>query len=126
MTESDLLPPPNPPPEVITPEPRQPRRDLVPWFYGLGFVILAAAVIYLWQYPSTPSEPVEDKAAIQTIQQRLTEVDARLNKLEQRPTVDSRQVAARLDTLEGRVADQTQLAARLDVLFRTNRISVRS
>ena len=58
MTKSDLLPPPNPQPEVTTPEPRQSRRDLVPWFYGLGTRDPGGSVVL---YPSTPSEPVEER-----------------------------------------------------------------
>jgi hypothetical protein len=109
MTELPLLPPPDPPPN-----PR--RRDLVPWLYGLGFVVLAAAIIYLWQYPGTPDEPPGNAAAIQAVGQHLADIDGRLAQLEQRPTADIGKITARLDALEGRTTDQTQLAARLDAL----------
>ena len=39
---------------VTSPTPA--RRNVVQWFYALGFLILAAAIIYLWQYPSTLGE----------------------------------------------------------------------
>jgi hypothetical protein len=82
----------------------------------LGFLVLAAAIFYLWQYPSTPSESANDRSAIQAVAQRLADIDTRLNNLEQRPTADISKIAARLDALEGRVADQTRLAARMDTL----------
>lgn len=124
MTEQNLLPPPDqvPPPDPAPSAPASPRhhagRDVVPWLYGLGFLVLAAAIFYLWQYPSTPSEPTEDKSAIaiQAVAQRLADVDSRLNSLERRPIPDISKIAARLDALEGRVADQTQLGARMDTL----------
>jgi hypothetical protein len=112
MTELPLLPPPDPPPEASNPR----RRDPVPWLYGLGFVVLAAAIIYLWQYPGTPDEPPGNAAAIQAVGQHLADIDGRLAQLEQRPTADIGKITARLDALEGRTTDQTQLAARLDAL----------
>jgi hypothetical protein len=112
MTELPLLPPPDPPPEASKPR----RRDLVPWLYGLGFVVLAAAIIYLWQYPGTPDEPSSNASAMQAIEQHLTNIDARLARLEQRPTADLGKITARLDALDGRTADETKLASRLDAL----------
>jgi hypothetical protein len=116
MTETPLLPPPGAPPEVTAPAPNPPRRDLVPWLYGLGFVVLAAAIIYLWQYPSTSNEPANNTSEIQAIEQRLVDIDARLSRLEQRPVADLGKINARLDALDGRTTDATQLAARLDTL----------
>ncbi len=116
MNEPTLLPSPDPTPDVPTAPARQPGRDIVPWLYGLGFLVLAAAIFYLWQYPSTPSEPPEDKSAIQAVAQHLADIDSRLSGLERRPTVDISKITARLDALEGRVADQTQLGARMDTL----------
>jgi hypothetical protein len=116
MTESPLLPPPDLPPEATAPAPKPPGRDPVPWLYGLGFVVLAAAILYLWQYPSTPAGPDSNAAAIQAVEQRLTDIDGRLTRLEQRPTADLGKITARLDALDGRTADQTQLTTRLDAL----------
>jgi hypothetical protein len=116
MTETPLLPAPEAPPEVTAPAPHPPRRDLVPWFYGLGFVVLAAAIIYLWQYPSTSEEPAGNASAIQAIGQHLADIDARLSRLEQRPVADLGKINARLDALDGRTTDMTQLAARVDTL----------
>jgi hypothetical protein len=116
MTEQPLLPPPDEAPEPVAATPKLPRRDVVPWLYGLGFLVLAAAILYLWQYPSTPGEPPPEATAIQAIQQQLANIDARLTRLEQRPTVDLGKITARLDALDGRVVDQTQLASRVDTL----------
>lgn len=116
MTEQPLLPPPDDAHEPVAATPPPPRRDLVPWLYGLGFLILAAAIFYLWQYPGSSGEPPSETAAIQAVDQHLADIDARLTRLEQRPTPDLGKVTARLDALDGRVADQTQLASRVDTL----------
>ncbi len=116
MTEQPLLPPPDQAPETVVVTPKRSQRDLVPWLYALGFLVLAAAIFYLWQYPSTPGEPPPDTAAIQAVEQRLVDIDARLTRLEQRPTVDLGKITARLDAIDGRVVDQTQLASRVDTL----------
>jgi hypothetical protein len=116
MTDQTLLSPPDEPSEPIPVAPNPPHRDLVPWLYGLGFVVLAAAIIYLWQYPSVPSETANDAPAIHTVEQRLADIDSRLTRLEQRPTADLGKITARVDALDGRVADQTQVAIRLDTL----------
>jgi hypothetical protein len=96
--------------------PKPPRRDLVPWFYGLGFLVLAAAIFYLWQYPKMPREVTGDTSALQAVQQHLAAADQRLSKVEQGPAADIAKITARVDALDGRVADQTQLASRLDTL----------
>jgi hypothetical protein len=130
MTETPLLPPPAPEPEPVPIAPAPRRRDAVPWLYGLGFLILAAAIVYLWQYPSASDQPAANASAIQAVGQHLDDIDARLARLEQRPAPDFGKVTAdlgkfngdlgkvnsRLDALEGRATDQTQLAARLDTL----------
>jgi hypothetical protein len=144
MTEQTLLPAPDSPPEAPVTAPNPPRHNLVPWFYGLGFLILAAAIFYVWQYPVSPTEPAGETLTLQSVEQRLAafdgrlsrlaDIDARLIRLEQRPTpdlgkiitrldaldgrptLDLGKIIARLDALDGRVADQTQLASRLDTL----------
>ena len=116
MTEQPLLPPPDEAPEPLPRAAKKPQRDVVPWLYGLGFLVLAAAVFYVWQYPSMPNEPTPDASAIQAVEQRLADIDARLTRLEQRPTPDFGQLAARVDAIDRRVADQTQLASRVDTL----------
>jgi hypothetical protein len=116
MTDQPLLSPPDEPSEPTPVVPNPPHRDLVPWLYGLGFVVLAVAIVYLWQYPSMPDGTANDASAIHTVEQRLADIDARLTRLEQRPTADLAKITARVDALDGRVADQTQVAIRLDTL----------
>ncbi|MGD0103410.1 MAG: hypothetical protein ABSC06_05160 [Rhodopila sp.] len=112
--------PPSPPvdetPERVVPVPNPPPRHLAPWLYGLGFLVLAGAIYYLWQYPRTAAETADNALAIHTVQQRLVDIDARLTRLEQRPSVDQGKINARLDALDERVRDPTQLASRLDTL----------
>lgn len=114
MTEQTYLPPPEEAPEPAVISPRQQKRDPVPWLYGLGFVILAVAIFYIWQYPSEPRDA--DSPALHAANQQLADMNARLTRLEQRPTPDFGKLIARVDALDGRVADQTQLASRLDAL----------
>ena len=116
MTEQPLLPPPEELPEPVVAAPKPPNRRLVPWLYGLGFLALAAAIFYLWQYPSTSSDTAGDASAKQAIESRLADIDGRLARLEQRPTLDLGKITARIDALDGRVGNQTQLAARVDAL----------
>ena len=117
MSEQTLLLPPDGPTERAT-EPAKPKqRDVVPWLYGLGFVILGLAIFYLWQFPGTRvEEPPAEAAAIQAMQQHLADIDSRLTRLEQRPVADLGNLTARLDAIDGRMADQTKLASRLDTL----------
>jgi hypothetical protein len=116
MTETPLLPPPDPEPMAPVSPTQESRRGILPWLCGLGFLLLAAAIFYVWQYPNTPSESPDDRLAIQAAAQRLADVDTRLINLERRPSPDINKVTARVDALEGRVTDQTQLAARMDTL----------
>lgn len=101
-------------PIAAAPNPR--KRNLVPWLYGLGFLVLAAACLYLWEYPSAPAENVADTSAIHAVEQHLTEIDARLSRMEQRPAADLGNLPARVDALNGRISDQAQLASRMDTL----------
>ena len=116
MTDQQLLPPPEEVPEPVVAAPIPPQRDMLPWLSALGFVLLAAAVFYLWRYPPIPSDTSANATAIHAVEQHLADVDARLARLEQRPVVDLGKITARLDVLEGRVGDQTELASRLDVV----------
>jgi hypothetical protein len=116
MTEQPPLSPPGDMPEPVVVAPKLPRRDLLPWFCGLGFLILAGPIFYLWQYPGVPAQSPEDASARQLIEQRLGDAGSRLTRLEQRPSPDLEKITARLGALELRVADQTQFASRLDAL----------
>ncbi len=92
------LPPPDaavPPPEsdvpaleagVSAPEPGLPaseaqavRSDRLAWFGLLGFVVLAAAIIWVWQNPPPPSPELA------TLRQQVNALSARLASLENKP-----------------------------------------
>jgi hypothetical protein len=133
VTEPEL-PPPSPPPEPHA------GRNLVPWFYALGFLILAGAIAYLWvntQGLTVPGTSPNNQQAIeqqlQGIGQQLHDMDARLTRLEQRPVppdlsarvaaleqrptgADTSALAARVAGLEQRVNAASQLAGRYDAL----------
>lgn len=116
MTEQTLLPPPDEPHAAKVVPPKAQRRDLVPWLYGLGFLVLTVAILYLWQNPGMPGETATNASALQAIDQHLSALNERLTRLEQRPPVDLGKITSRLDALEGKGADQAQLASRLDTL----------
>jgi hypothetical protein len=116
MTEQPLFPPPDDVHEPPVVESKPPRRDLVPWLYGLGFLILAAAIIYLWQYPSVPEETTASASSLHNMEQRISDIDARVSRLEQRPVADVGKITSRVEALESRMGDQSQIASRLDTL----------
>ena len=129
MTEQSLLPSAGEASGNHAP-PKPARQSPYPWLYGLGFVILAAAIYYTWQNPRKPDDTAAVASAIHTIEQHLPETDARLTRLEQhlsdtdgrlarleqRPTQDVGKITSRLDALESRLADQVQFASRLDTV----------
>lgn len=117
MTEQSLLPPPDPPPTASVTTPTPARRNVVQWFYALGFLILAAAIIYLWQYPSTLGENTREASALHELDQRLADIGARLDRLEQQPPPDLGKIIARVDALEQRPPpDLGKITARIDAL----------
>ena len=80
---------------------QQRRRDPLPIFYALGFLILAGALFYLYQNPAVPSGIQQEAVRVDTLQQQLQALNDRLAKVEARPAaapVDlgplNRQVAA--------------------------------
>jgi hypothetical protein len=108
-----------------SPAPRPARMGVFPWLSAIGFVVLAAAIVYLWQYPSTPADNAAGAsdgrmAELRVAEQKLDAIDGRLARLEQQPrppsAADLGKITAQLDALDARVSDQTRLASRLDVL----------
>jgi hypothetical protein len=123
MTEQPVLPAPSEPPEPVVVAQKRLPRNVAPWLCGLGFLILAIAIIGLWQYPSTPDAGTDSASAIRAVEQRLADTDARLTRLEQRPIPDLGKITARLDAIDGRITDQTRpipdlgkITARLDAI----------
>jgi hypothetical protein len=116
MTDEPLPPAGDETPDTVVAAPKPERRDLLPWACGLGFLILAVAIVYLWQFPRVPPEMAADASAIPNLQQRLADIDGRLTVIEKRPPVDLGKITSRIDALEARSVDQTQLSSRMDVL----------
>jgi hypothetical protein len=82
----------------LTPPPE--RRDIVPALYLVGFLVLGAALIWLWWSPSSPP-------ASNTIDIRLDAIEARLAKIESAPKPSIPDIApalSRLAALETRPA----------------------
>jgi hypothetical protein len=109
MTEPE--PPATPPPE--TPEEPAPppppheaaRRDRLAWLSGAGFLILAAALVWVWLNPF--HEPPA-ATSVDALAQPLASLEARMAQLEQRPAV--------APTPSGQVPDLGPLTARVAAL----------
>lgn len=121
MSDSTNLPAPPPPDASTRYEP--PATQAAPWRWlpllcAIGFVILAGAIWYVWQNPVTPAQIATSAANIRAVDQRLQAVDQRVSRIEQMPAppsaADLGKVNARIDALEGRIGDQTQLGTRID------------
>ena len=116
MTEQTLLPPPEEAQGPAAAPPRRRQPDVLPWLYGLGFIVLAIAIVYVWQFPGARRDIDADPPALRAANQQIADLDARLGQIEKHPAPDFGQLIARVDALDGRAADQTQLASRLDTL----------
>ncbi len=143
MTEPE--PPATPPPE--TPEDPAPpplpheaaRRDRLAWLSGAGFLILAAALVWVWLNPfyEPPAATQVDVLAqpLATLEARLARLEqrpaaaapagqvpdlgpltARLTSVEQRPGPNLAPLEARIAALEARPPADSQLAGRIDAL----------
>jgi hypothetical protein len=83
------------------------KRDVVPALYLLGFVVLAAAIVWLWQNPPivAPSPPPPEIAVLQG---QVSALEAKVTRLEQRPApvaqppADLAPLTARVAALEAR------------------------
>ena len=86
-TSGPVAGPASPPPERVRVEDAGQRRrpDLLPWFYVLGFLILAGAVAYLYQNPSVPSGIQQEAVRVDTLQQQVQRLNDRLGQVEARP-----------------------------------------
>jgi hypothetical protein len=83
----------------------------LPWLTGAGFVILAAGLIWVWQHPAVVPPSTEPTEALA---HRLSTLEARVARLEQRPqpqSPDLGPLSARVTALEQRPAPQTAPSA---------------
>ena len=123
MNEPPTLPPPADPARSPSenPDPAPPRwqrlAPLVPALYLIGFVILAGAVIWLWQNPPLPERAAVDPAQVAALGQQTQSLEQRLAKVEQRPAPqppDLRPLESRIAALEKRSPpDLAPIEARL-------------
>jgi hypothetical protein len=121
MSDETILPTPRRSEIVNEPPPLDPGSPGTPWLAilsGIGFLILAGAIWYVWQNPVTPAQLATSAASIRALEERLQALDARVSRIEQMPAppsaADLGKVSARIDALEGRIGDQTQFATRID------------
>ena len=87
-----------------TPPAAEPTRrwHLLPWLTGAGFVVVAGALIWLWQHPSVPPVSSEQTDALA---RQFGALEARVSRLEQRPppqVPDLGPLTARVNALEHR------------------------
>ena len=129
MNETPALPPPDQAEPAAAPPPSAPRnRNLVPWVYALGFVVLGLALLWIWQNPNPAPQSVRP-ARVDTISQqilflneRVTQLNERVTQLLQRPApppVNLAPLEHRLAALEQRPAlapDLTPIEQRLAAL----------
>ena len=94
-----------------------PGWDPLPWLCGLGFLLLAGAIGFVWHSQPVPPPPAQPSAAVSEQVQML---ETRVAQLEQRPVdPDRTALMARVGSLEHRATgtvDVTRLTARLDAL----------
>jgi hypothetical protein len=111
MTEPEPpAPPPETPEEPASPAPphRRARLNLLPWLSGIGFLILAAAIAWVWLHPRH-EQPAPAQADARS--EQLATLEARLARLEQRPAA-----APATSGPSGQVPDLAPITARLAAL----------
>jgi hypothetical protein len=94
-------PPPAPPP----PPRRQGGRTLVPWIYALGFVVLAFALIWMWQNPTPPPNTIR-LSQFNEMANQITALGSELHRLEGRisaPPPNLQPVQQQLAALSSRI-----------------------
>lgn len=113
MSDSPALPPPEEPPAEPPPPPvdRPARRPLLPWLTAAGFLLLAAAVAWVWQHPVIPPTSTE---ATDSLAREVSALEQRVSRLEQRPmpgAPDLGPLTARVTALEQRSPPQAPSGA---------------
>lgn len=130
MSEPPALPPPETEPETV-PVPEQPsppppsHRGILAWLAGaVGFVVLAAAIVWVWLNPQLPPSPPPSPQS-QALEQQIAALKAQVARLEQRPqpaAPDQTALEARVAALEQRQSPPATppnlgpMNARLDAL----------
>ena len=120
--EPIALPPPEPeppPPPPFQPPRAAPRRqsNLVPWVYALGFVVLAFALIWIWQNPNPSPEALRPQQ-ISALVEQVTNLTVRVEKLEAAQSAtptDVKSLQAQIAELTRRVTDLPKPAAAPDL-----------
>ena len=118
-----------PPASARTPASR--RRDMAPALYLIGFVVLAAAVIWLFENPPT-AQPAGPSPEAVALRQQVASLESRLAALEHRPApapaapVDLSPLNSAISVLQGKVTalenrkppppDLSQVEARIAAL----------
>lgn len=98
---------PGPLPPAETPE----RRSLLPWLSGLGFVVLAVALVWVWLHPRLPPATTDQTDALA---RQIAALETRVARLEQRPVPQVPDLAplnARVAALEQRPPAQAAAPA---------------
>jgi hypothetical protein len=102
-----LASPEEPPTEPTPPVPDRPaRRRLLPWLTAAGFIILAAAIGWVWWNAIVQPASTE---ATDALGRQISALEARVTQLEQRPAPripDLAPLAARMTALEQRPVPQ--------------------
>ena len=84
-----------------------PPHHLLPWLSGIGFVVLAVGLLWVWQHPLAPRPTPQ----LEALTRQFDELQSRLASLERRPapvpqpSPDLTSIEARLKALEQRPAD---------------------
>lgn len=137
--EPPALPPPDPPPAPPPTRRQAPKqqRNLVPWIYGLGLVVLIFALIWIWQNPNPspdalrPSqitdlvsqaenltirveklEAAEANSSPQALQKQVAALQAQVDKLPKPvPAPDLQPIEQQIDALRTQLANQPKAAS---------------
>ena len=123
MTEPPQLPSPDTRDDQATAPPPEPpvRRNLAPWLNAAGFLILAAAIVWVWWHPDGQRSAQADALAAQ-----LGTLEAKITHLEQQPVQappDLGKMSARVAALEQRPPQPAQGGTPVDLAPLTARVA---
>jgi len=115
MTEPPQLPSPDTRDDQATAPPPEPpsRHSVAPWLNAAGFLVLAAAIVWLWWHPDGQRGAQTDALAAQ-----LGTLNAKIARLEQQPVQsppDLGKLSARVNALEQRPPPAAQSTAPVDL-----------